>query len=180
MLDIPEIEVVENHVEKPELPRLDIAGGKFYTSNGNVIELSNRHVSQLMLERVINTGKPKVPHVEITLMGKHKEIQENRNDPSYIQALKDWEGEQQLRILRYMFDIGVKGEPPEWFIDEQTDYFPDASRVDLKYLWVSSLVPDVDMEAFSDTLIGRFIATAKGLDESAKSFRSEDQRADTE
>lgn len=174
MLAIQDIEVVENHVEKPELPRLDIAGGKFYTSDGNIIELSNRKVTSLLLERVLNSGKPTVPRIEITLLGKHKEIQENRNDPSYQAALKEWEDGRELRMMRYVFDVGVKGEPPQWFVDEQLDYFPNASRVDLKYLWVASLVPDTDLQLFSEAVIGRAMATAEALEESAKSFRSED------
>lgn len=177
---LADIEIVENHTEENTLPRLDIARRVFYTSDGGSIELSMRRVTSLILERVMNEGKPKVPHIEITLMGKHKEIQENRNDPSYIKAVEEWEGDRQLRMLRYICDVGVRGEPPAWFADEQLEYFPDATRVDLKYLWVVSQVPDSDFELFSEALIGQTIATAKGLEESAKSFRSEDQRTDTE
>jgi hypothetical protein len=175
-----EIELYDNHTEPETLPRLDIQRGVFITSDNQEIELSNRRVTSLMLERVLNAGKPTVPHIEITLLGKHKEVQENRNDPSYLQALKDWESEQQLRMMRYVFDVGVNGAPPDWFVDEQLDYFPNASRVDLKYLWVASRIPDSDLQAFSEAIVGRTIATAKGLEEAAESFRSEDQRTESE
>ena len=77
------------------LPRLDIERGVFITSTHEEIVLSNRRITSLVLERVMNAGRPQVPHIEVTILGKHKEIQENRNDPNYIAALKDWEGQQQ-------------------------------------------------------------------------------------
>ncbi len=175
MLELIEPLVNDNHTEEVEtLPRLDIQRGVFITSTHDEIELSNRRITSLMLERVLNAGKPSVPHIEVTILGKHKEMQENRNDPNYLAALQDWESQQQLRMMRYVFDVGVNGEPPQEFVNEQLDYFPEATRVDLKYLWIASRVPDSDLQAFSEAIVGRTIATSKGLEESAATFRSED------
>lgn len=149
------------------LAHLDAERGVFITSRGDEIELSGQKLSSLMLERVTSEGKPKIPRVEITLLGKHKELQANPNDPGYLALLKEWEGEQNIRVMRYLFVVGVKGKPSQEFVDEQKQFFPDATDLDLKYLWVASLVPDGDIDSFTEAVMGQSMTTTKGLEGAA-------------
>lgn len=169
MLDIQDIEIVENHAE-PQ-PRLDIQRGVFVTSRGDEIELSGKAITSLMLERVQSQGKPRIPKVEVTLLAgtKHeqKQVQLNDKDPAYLAELAEWESEQKIAVLRYIFCIGAKGQPPQEFVDEQRVYFPNATELEMKYLWVASRLPDDDIDDFTEVVLGRSIATAKGLDEAA-------------
>lgn len=154
---------------KPEqkLPGIDPARGVFITSRGEEVELSGKPVSALMLERLANEGKPKIPMVEVTLMGKHKQLEAHPNDPSYQALLEEWSMESKMKTMRYLFIMGVKGQPPEDFIAEQREFFPNATANDFKYLWVASLIPDEDIDVFMEAVIGRSIPTAKGLEQSA-------------
>lgn len=154
-------------LEAPTLPRVDVERGVFITSKKTEVELSGKRISSLMLERIVNEGKPKIPHIEVTILGKHKEMQANPNDPGYLALLKEWEEGQNIRTMRYTFVVGTKGTPPQDFVEEQRQFFPDATDVDMKYLWVSSLIPDEDIDKFVEAIMGQSIATTKGLEEAA-------------
>jgi len=149
------------------LPRVDAERGVFLTSIHTEVQLSGQKISSLMLERIVNEGKPKIPMIEVTLLGKHKQIQANPNDPGYVALLQEWQGEQNIRVMRYMFCVGVKGQPPQEFVDTHRLFLPDATDLDLKYLWVTSLVPDDDIDSFTAAILGQSITTQKGLEEAA-------------
>lgn len=151
----------------PAAAHLDAARGVFVTSKGNEIELSGQSISSLMLERVTNEGKPKIPRKEVLLLGKYKELQANANDPDYLALVKEWESEVNVKTLRYIFVVGAKGQPPQAFVDTQAQFFPNASDLDMKYLWVSSLLPDEDIDKFTEAVLGRSTTTAKGLEDAA-------------
>lgn len=146
---------------------VDIQRGVFVTSRGNEIELSGKHVSALMLERLVNEGKPKIPMKEVLILGKHKQMEANANDPSYLALLAEWQTSQKISTLIYVFTIGVKGNPDAEFIDDQASFFPNANATDMKYLWVCSQLPDEDIDKLAEAIIGQGSPTAKGLDEAA-------------
>ncbi len=165
------IDFAKMDVSEP-LPRVDSSRGVFITSRGEEIELSPNPVSALIVERLQAEGKPKIPMVEVLLLGKHKQLEPHVGHEGYQARLKEWEEEAQLKLIRYLFVIGTKGQPPQSFIDEQSPFFPNASDVEMKYLWIASRLPDDDMAAFTEAVMGRTLPTSKGLDESAESFRS--------
>lgn len=146
---------------------LDAEKGVFVTSKGDEIELSGNPISSLMLERITNEGKPKIPRKEVLLLGKHKEMQANANDPDYLALLEEWKSEQNVKVLRYVFVVGAKGQPPQEFVDTQRLFFPDANEIDLKYLYISSLLPDEDIDLFSNVVIGKNLPTAQGINDAA-------------
>lgn len=153
------------------LPRVDAARGVFITSRNEAIELANKPVSYLIVHRIQSEGKPKIPQIEVTLLGKHKQLEYFPGHEGYKARLAEWEDESQIALMRYLFVVGTKGEPPQEFVDEQAFYFPTATPAEMKYLWVASRLPDEDMAAFTEAILGKTIPTAKGLDESADSFR---------
>lgn len=159
-------------VDTETLPRVDPTRGVFITSRGEEIELANKPVSYLIVHRIQSEGKPKIPQIEITLLGKHKQLEYFPGHVGYQARLKEWEDESQIALMHYLFVVGTKGQPPQEFIDEQTFYFPNVSAAEMKYLWVASRLPDADMGAFTEAILGKTAITAKGLDESAESFRS--------
>jgi hypothetical protein len=149
---------------------LDAERGVFVTSKGTEIALSGQTITSLMLERITNAGRPKIPMVEVTLLGKHKQMQANAHDPDYLALKEEWESEQRINILRYVFVVGAKGKPEPEFVEMQLQFFPTATDLDLKYLWVSSRLPDEDIDLFTEAVMGRTLTTAKGLEEAANSF----------
>lgn len=159
-----------------QLPRVDPARGVFITSDGNEIQLSDKPVNALIAQRLNQEGKPKIPMVEVTLLGKHKQLEAHPHDEGYLARLAEWREEAEIRVGTYMFNLGVKGQPPQDFVDEHAPLFPSATQSELKYLWVLSQLPYQDITAFSEALISRATPTTKGLDEVAESFRGDDKR----
>lgn len=152
--------------ESSPKPRVDPARGVFITSNGEEVEMSGKRITALMLERVANQGKPRIPEAEVTILGK-KRSQPNPNHEGYKAKLKEWEAESKLRSLQFIYNVGVKGQPPQEFVDEYSDYFPGSTDAEMKYLWVSGLIPDDDVEAFTEAVMGYSAPTTKGMEEAA-------------
>jgi len=173
------VEPTASEPEAEKLPRVDVQRGVFITSGNTEIELSSKPITSLMLERISSQGKPAIPRVEVLLLGKHREMQANPKDPGYLALLAEWEENQKIAIMRYVFVVGAKGQPPPEFVEEQRMFFPDATDLEMKYLWVASRLPDEDIDVFTEAVLGRGIPTEKGLRESAATFRSEDQRDET-
>jgi len=57
--------------------------------------------------------------------------------------------------------------PPEEFVTDHLTFFPNATDLDMKYLWICSRVPNEDIDAISDAIMGRMLPTTKGMDEAA-------------
>lgn len=155
------------------LPRVDAARGVFITSKGDEIELSNKSVSALIAQQIQSQGKPDIPKVEVLLLGKYKQLEANPQHPGYIAALAEWEEKSNLAVLRYLCVVGVKGQAPAEFVEEHAVFFPNATATEMKYLWVASRIPDDDLAAFTEAVMGQGAPTAKGLETSAAAFRSE-------
>lgn len=71
------------------------------------------------------------------------------------------------RSLQFIYNVGVKGQPPREYVDEYGQYFPGSTDTEMKYLWVSSLIPDDDVEAFTQAVMSYTAPTAKGMEEAA-------------
>lgn len=156
--------------EHPLVAHVDPVRGVFITSRGEEIALSDKPVSALIVERLQNEGKPRIPDIEVTILGR-KAKEPHPGHAGYIARLAEWESESQLAVLRYLFVIGTKGTPPPEFIEDQRPFFPNATDLEMKYLWVAARLPDEDMGLFTEAVMGRSLVTAKGLEESADSFR---------
>lgn len=158
-----------NGQQEPEVkgPRVDPRRGVFITSRGNEIELSDHPISAMIVQRLSQLGKPKIPMIEVTLMGKHKQLEAHPHDEGYLALMEQWREEAELRTGTYMFNTGVKGQPPQDFLDEHVPLFPDASPAELKYLWVCSMLPTDDIIPFTEALVSRAAPTTKGLEEAA-------------
>jgi hypothetical protein len=157
---------VEKVADLP-LPRVDPIRGVFITSRGDEIQLSDKPVNGLVVERLAQDGKPEIPLVEVKLVGGRKQLEPHPGHEGYKAQLQEWELKSKIRTLKYLFCLGVKGQPPQSFIDEHYTFFPDASDLDMKYLWVASLVPDDDIDPITEAIMGRSLPTTKAVDEVA-------------
>lgn len=167
---------LNGHQEPEKGARVDPERGLFITSRGDEIELSGKQISSLVIDRITNEGRPRIPMVEVTLMGKHKQLEAHPQDPGYLALLEQHDADSRLTMLRYLFLMGVKGTPPQAFVDDHRPFFPDAADADMKYLWVASRIPDDDIEIFMEAVMGQAMPTRKGLDEVADSFPGDGQR----
>lgn len=176
MKELGSFENMNGHIESdvptstPQGARVDPVRGVFITSRGEEIELADKPVSFLIVERIQNAGKPKIPLIEVTILGR-KQSEYFAGHEGYQARLKEWEEEANTALMRYLFVVGTKGQPPQEFIDEQMTFFPGATAQELKYLWIASRLPDDDLSLFTEAILGKAIPTAKGLAESADSFR---------
>jgi len=150
-----------------EPAHVDALRGVFITSTGNEITLSGKHVNELLLERITNEGKPKIPRKEVLLLGKYKEVQANASDPDYLALLTEWDAERNIAIARYLINIGIIASPPQSFVDEYLQIMPNANAIDMKYFYVGSLVPKEDFNTLIDAIMARNIPTAKGIQSAA-------------
>lgn len=157
--------------DSPNSARVDPVRGVFITSRGEEIQLSDKPVSALIVERLQNEGKPRIPDIEVSILGR-KAKEPHPGHPGYLARLEEWQAESQMAVLRYMFVVGTKGTPPLEFVEEQRPFFPFATDQEMKYLWIASRLPDEDMALFTEAVLGRSSITSKGLQESADSFRS--------
>lgn len=150
---------------------LDTARGMFVTSEGE--ELKLRPVRALMVERIVNgtAGKPKVPQVEVLIAGKHRRMEDNPADETYQAALAEWKQKKNETLMTYLLTAGISGTPPEVFVEESSLLFPDANDLEMKYLWVISRVPDNDIEALMEAIMGQTALTQKGLEDAAANFQ---------
>lgn len=154
------------------IAHVDPARGIFITSRGEEIQLSDKPVSALIVERLQNEGKPKIPMIEVSILGR-KQSEPHAGHEGYQARLKEWEGESQIAVMRYLFVVGTKGQTPQEFVDEQSDFFPNATAGEMKYLWVASRLPDDDMGLFTEAVMGRAIPSSKGVEQVANFTASE-------
>lgn len=147
-----------------ELPRVDAARGAFITSRNEEILLADKPISALVIQMLQSQGKPKIPMIEVTILGR-KQSEPHAGHEGYQARLKEWEEESQVAVMHYLFTVGVKGTPPPEFVEEQLQYFPNATAQELKYLWVASRLPDEDMGAFTEAVMGRSLPTQKAVEQ---------------
>lgn len=170
-----EPEVIQNGHK--DLPMLDPATRQFTCSNGQVIHLSNRAVNPMIIMQLQTRGKPEVPKVEVLLLGKHKQIQENPNDPDYKVALTNWQQETNNRVMQYILCTGIDtGTVPDDFVTEYMDFVPDARANEIKFAYITSLVPLDDFGELMEAILGEHEPTAKGMQQVADSFRGAGER----
>lgn len=163
----------------PEIPlwSLNVETAVFTTSNGYAIQLKRpSNITSLVLERVKQEGKPKIPMVEVTIGGKYKQLEANPNDENYKRLLEEWGVESGIRTMRFLYQLGTVVTVPDDFMDERRDFFPNATAGDWKYLYICSLVPDQDIEYLTEAIMSMNMPTARGLQEAADSFRHNGER----
>lgn len=158
--------------------QLDVENAIFTASSGKTFQLRRPNgITSLVLERVKQQGKPRVPMVEVTIGGKYKQLEANPNDAGYKALLEEWEAESGLRTMRYIFVTGIEEDVPPEFAQEKGEFFPDATGTDFKYLWIVSHLSDEDTEGLTEAILSMSIPTARGLKDAANSFRHNGKRA---
>lgn len=159
------------------LPYVDPVRREFHCSNGQVWKLSARRFNALIVMQIQAKGKPDVPKVEVTLLGKHKQLQDNPNDPAYKEALKAWQIETNSRVMQYIFCTSINtGEIPDDFVEEYLDFVPNAKPNEIKYAFIVDRTPEDDIAPLMDAISGETEATEGGMQTVAASFPSDGGR----
>jgi len=150
------------------LPRIDPERKVFMTSDGVEIQLTGKRINPLIVQQIQNQGKPTVPKREVILLGKHHQLVDDPHDPDYLEAVKRWEADANINSGKYLFNVGVKLTPPAEWVAENMEYLPDATAAELKYMYVVSLIPDVeDISALIEAIVSFSVVTTKGLEQAA-------------
>lgn len=153
----------------------DFEHRQFVTRTG--VRLTLKPLPKLVLDRLYSDqhGKPKVPIVEVTVGGKFKTMQENPDDPDYLEQLAKWEQDKSRRILYYGMTNGIEEDPPQEFVDEYRVYFPGETLAGLKYIWIVSMLgaEGEDVELLSEAIVSQTVATEKGIKSAEDSFQSD-------
>lgn len=147
---------------------------------GDGTRLTLLPISKLILERLWNdeSGKPKIPIIEVTIAGQYKKNEPNPEDPAYKQALDEWQSAKNIGKVRYLVVHGVAESAPDEFVEEYSSYSPGMSAHDLKYLWVLTLFgPDDESQTdgvrvLTEAITGQTAPTAEGLAKAEATFPS--------
>lgn len=121
------------------------------------------------------SGRPKPPVVQVG-RGKRRRYEENPDDPGYVQRLKQWESQREIKGMMYVFAKGVADEPSEDELDDLRGFFPNANDSELKYLWVTGLIDDSEAMGLMEAIVGQTDITKGGLNDSAERFPGDGER----
>lgn len=145
---------------------------------GDGTRLTLLPIAKLILERLYNdqSGKPKVPIIEVTIAGQYKKNESNPEDPDYKKALDQWQSEKNIGLARYLVTHGIAESAPEEFADEYRSYAPGMADHDLKYLWVlTKFGPDdasqtEGVKVLSEAITGQTVPTKEGIAKAEATF----------
>jgi hypothetical protein len=158
----------QNGMAEEKLPRLDRERKVFITSDRVEVPLTGARINPLIIQMIQNQGRPEIPKVEVMLAGKHRQLEDNPTDENYLKAVADWKERSSINTGKYLFNIGIKGQPLEGWLAENAEYIEEATASDLKYMWVASLVTDGDdLTELINVIMGYALPTVKGMSEAA-------------
>lgn len=143
------------------------------------VRLTLKPLSKLVLERLYNneTGKPKVPIIEVEIGGRFKSKEENPEDPAYKEAVDKWQAEKNIGLTRYIMLNGIAESVPDEAAAEFREYAPSMNERDLKYLWVLSLLGETDemqtagLRVLTEGLFGMVAPTEQGMRDAEAAFQ---------
>jgi hypothetical protein len=154
----------------------------FRADDGTELELRKLSpVAMQLLDYRAEKRKPKPPIVEVPVPGQEGKFrtEPNPNDPSYVQALVDWENDKGTEVMRYVYTVGVSSPVPLEFEETHRGFFgDDLSDADLKFMWVGSFfLSEEQSTRFMNAVMGQTIITPEGLKESEARFSSDGGQA---
>lgn len=146
----------------------------FTTDGGQVFNL--RPVSTLMLSRIqkeVAAAQPQPPLVEVESPDGGVRQERNPNDPEYKQALVAWRNNEATRLMFYAWTMGIADDPPHGDVERIQEFFPHATKLEIKYFWVVELLGDNtdQWEALTEAIVSQSEVTRQGLADSMASFR---------
>jgi hypothetical protein len=142
------------------------------------LTLKLRPVSTYKLRSIAseyNKTKPMPPIVEVDLGNNRMAKDYNENDKIYLHCKEIWETEQSDAIAKYVLLAGVHDNPPQSFVDNHLEMFPDEALDDIKLYWLTSFDAEKLLELIN-LLTGQSSVTKEGLAKAAATFPSEGER----
>jgi hypothetical protein len=125
-------------------------------------------------------GKPSIPWVEVEVGGKLKRRERNPDDPDYKKALKSWENERSMVLMRYMILNGVVDEPAEGY-EQLIEGLVDTDKADeVKFFWIAEQCDEVAMGELMEAISEFAMPTEEGIAEAEENFPGEGEREEGE
>lgn len=116
------------------------------------------------------TGKPAIPSTRVDYGGGNSGLEPNANDPVYLEQLNAWRNANNHRSMVYAIGTGVDIEVPQDFTDTQLRFWPNASVDELRYFYVTSLVPIAELETLVNAIMGITMPTEDGIAVASATF----------
>jgi hypothetical protein len=155
-----------------ELQKVFHEDGTVTVRLGNGTEWRCQQVSAMALYAIQSSqvGKPGVPWVEVEVGGKKVRRERNPDDPQYKEALKKWENERAMTLMRYMVLNGVLDEPPNGY-EELIEGLVDTDNAnEVKFMWIAEQCDEVALAELTEALSNLAQPTEEGVAEAEDRF----------
>ena len=154
---------------KAVIRRFDPKKRMWQADNGTVLTL--RPVSSAALYALDNPAlRPTPPIKEVTIAGGSKMEIEDETNPDYLRQLAMYLIEQDFRARFMLFTQGVANTPPKDFY-EYAAVLGFTKDYDVKFQWVSSLVPTAESaESLVHSIASLSMPTTEGISQAEDMF----------
>lgn len=185
---LPNVTEMADDIEefmKTGLPRVDPKTGCLHFSNGRTIK--TKEIPSLRLMRVYGdrTGEPVEPTPPLKPMtygGNITRDEPDPTDPEYVELHDRWEeahsawalGKNQ-RLIMFVLLSGIDEPVPPGFEEEVETFTPGASKASIRFDYYCTLIPNEEVDWAVEALVGRTLATDKGVEEADKFLPSTGQ-----
>ena len=115
------------------------------------------------------SGKPKIPTIKVNYGGEWGE-EPNPNDPIYLEALAQWNTDVSNRTAIFLFTAGIDISVPGDYRAEVEQYQPGASDLEVKYYFITTLIPSAEYDSLTNALLGQTAPTEVGIAEATAGF----------
>ena len=144
-------------------------------SDGTSVEL--KPIPPLLINMVNSStkGKPRPPKIEVEYANGRKVLEDNPNDPTYLEQLDQWNQDKQLRLLKLIYVQGVAGSfydlagVDDMMIVEHltVENFDNPTDEDYKYVYIAGKLLSSDhIEAFQNAVLQLTVPTQDAIEDS--------------
>lgn len=174
--------------EKDPQWEMNYETGVYTSSRGTELTVLpiSPHELDAMVVRVTSKVElpPEVPKKVIPLAGGATQTIQAGKDPDYLEALVNHNRRTRHEAIIagqdaeiFLFNEGIKENPPEEWVENRRIYMPDLSDIEAKRLWVlAQLMQLGESNILSDIIQGQEVPTASGLNDAADEFQADDER----
>jgi len=149
------------------------AKARTWTSPSTGLTLKLRPVSIGLLNRIQadQTGKPKVPTIRVDYGGEWG-TEANPNEPTYQEEYAVWRSGISTRVAVFTYSFGIDIEVPPEFRALVEQWHSDPSDSELKYYYVTAIIPSDEWEALTSAILGQTAPTEEGIADASAGFPS--------
>lgn len=155
-------------------PGLNPLAKTFTTHDGIVLHI--KQVSFSAVREITNdpTNKPSIPVKRVMYGDPSNPVWGEEavpTDPIYVEALSQWQEHNNHRMMVYICATGIQLDVPQWYRDEQSEFFPNRSPNEIKYFYVTSLLTPPETAALMGVITGQNSPTEEGVNRAQADFQ---------